>query len=343
MPALTRRTLFRGAGALGLGAALAACGGGTAPAPAGDGSPARSLTHRYGVTEVTGTPQRVVTVGLTEQDYVLALGVVPVGVREWFGEQPGALWPWAAEAAGGAPAPEVLPTVELNVEQIAALTPDLILGVNSGLTQTEYDRLSAIAPTVAQPAEFADYGAPWQTITETVGAAMGRPERAAEMIPAIEQRFADVRDANPALAGRTGLLAAVLEDGSYYIYAEGPAPRFLVDLGLTLPPAAAALFTGESRPPVLLSPEQFGVLEADVLVVGLYGDTAAATFTADPVFQNLRVAREGRAVLLPELSEANGALSFGSVLSLPAALDQMGPRLAAAVDGDPATAVAPAA
>jgi iron complex transport system substrate-binding protein len=334
---LSRRTLFRGAGALGLGAVLAGCAGGTAPAdqaaPAGD---TRTITHKLGTTEITGTPQRVVTIGLTEQDYAIALGVVPVGAREWFGEQPGALWPWAAAAAGGSAPPEVLPVLELNYEQIAALTPDLILGVNYTMTQEEYDTLTAIAPTVAPPTEYADYGAPWQAINEIVGTALGRSAEAAALVAPIEQQFADLRSAVP--AGRTGLLAALLEDGTYYIYAEGPAPSFLRDIGLALPPTAEALFTGENRPPVALSPEQLAVLEADVLVLGLYGQSAA-TGVVDPVFQNLRVAQEGRAILLPELSETNGALSFGSVLSLPVALQEMTPRLTAALDGDPATAV----
>lgn len=332
---LSRRTLFRGAGALGLGAVLAGCAGGTAPAaaPAGD---ARTITHKLGTTEITGTPQRVVTIGLTEQDYALALGVVPVGVREWFGEQPGALWPWAAEKAGGS-TPEVLPVAELSYEQIAALDPDLILGVNYTMTAEEYDTLTAIAPTVGPPTEYADYGAPWQSINEIVGTALGRSTEAAALVAPIERQFADLRSTIP--AGRTALLAALLEDGTYYIYAEGPAPAFLRNIGFALPPAAEALFTGENRPPVMLSPEQIGVLEADVLVVGLYGTFADAGAITDPVFQNLRVAQEGRAILLPELSETNGALSFGSVLSLPVALREMTGRLASALDGDPATAV----
>jgi iron complex transport system substrate-binding protein len=336
---ISRRTLLRGTALLGAGLALSACGGAPAPAPAAGG---RTIAHKYGTTTVEGSPRRVVTVGLTEQDYALALGVVPVGAREWFGGQPGALWPWARDAAGGA-APEVLPVDALDLEQVAALAPDLILGINSGLTPDEYERLSGIAPTVAQPAEYADYGAPWQTITTTVGTALGREQDAAALIPEIEDRFARARADNPAFAGRTGLLAALLADGTFYVYAEGPAPRFLVDLGLVLPPAAEALFTGADRPPVALSPEQLSVLEADVLVVGLYGASATAARVDDPLFQSLRTVREGRAVLLPELSTANGAMTFGSVLSLPAALDEMVPRLAAALDGDPGTAVAPAA
>lgn len=334
---ISRRSLLRGAGLLGAGLALSACGAGDPAAPAAG---ARTIAHKFGSTDVPGSPQRVVTVGLTEQDYVLALGLTPVGVRDWFGDQPGALWPWARPEATATP--QVLPIETLEFERIAALAPDLILGINSGLTQEEYDRLSGIAPTIAQAPGYADYGAPWQTITTTVGAALGREADADALVPAIEQRFADARSAHPAFTGATGLLAALLEDGTFYVYAEGPAPRFLVDLGFTLPPAAEALFTTPERSPVALSPEQLSVLEADVLVLGLYGQAAVDARIDDPLFRNLRSVQEGRAVLLPELSTANGALTFGSVLSLPAALDELVPRFAAAVDGDPATPVAPA-
>jgi iron complex transport system substrate-binding protein len=86
-------------------------------------APLRFVAHRYGQTEVAGLPQRVVTVGLTDQDYAVALGVAPVGVREWFGGHPGALWPWAWELLGDEPLPAVLPVDALNFEQIAALAP----------------------------------------------------------------------------------------------------------------------------------------------------------------------------------------------------------------------------
>lgn len=337
---LNRRSVLWGAGALGLGALVSGCSSSQSGSADPDGAAARTIAHKFGSTQISGTPQRVVTVGLTDQDYLLALGTVPVGVRDWFGDQPGGLWPWAREKAGGA-VPAVLPIESLNVEQIAALRPDLVVGPSSGLTRAEYDALSGIAPTVAQPAEFADYGAPWQKITEMVGAALGLPDRAAGLVRDIEARFAQVREANAGFAGRTGLLATVLEDGSYYAYAEGPAPRFLVDLGLALPPATAGIFTGPERAPVALSRERLSLLEADVALVGLYGARAAGQVAADPVVQNLKVAREGRIVTMPELGELNGALSFGSVLSLPVALELAPPRITAALDGDPATAVAP--
>ena len=57
---------------------------------------------------------------------LLALGVQPVGTTEWFNEQPGAIFPWATASASG-PAPEIVANAgEINLENVAALQPDLI-------------------------------------------------------------------------------------------------------------------------------------------------------------------------------------------------------------------------
>lgn len=298
-----------------------------------------TIAHKYGSTEIPAPPERIVTVGLTEQDYVLALGGALVGVREWFGGHPGALWPWAAEHLGDTPTPEVLPVDALNLEQIAALAPDLVLGVNSGLTEAEYDRLTQFVPTVAQPAEYADYGAPWQDITTIIGHALGHADQAADLVADIEARFEQARADHPEFDRATGLLATSIQ-GTAWVYAEGPAPRFLTSLGLELPAETAKLFTGDNREPVQLSLEQLRLLESDVLVLGIYGDEATSIVT-NPLYQQLEAVRQGRDVRLRELSTANGALSFSTVLSLPIALEQVVPALAAAIDGDPATAATP--
>src|SRR6185436_16457285 len=104
--------------------------------------------HAYGSTTVPSAPERIAVVGLTEQDIVLALGVVPVATTEWYGDQPSAVWPWAQEALGGAK-PKVLSVTDgFQFEEIAKLAPDLIIGTNSGMKKDDYDKLSAIAPTV---------------------------------------------------------------------------------------------------------------------------------------------------------------------------------------------------
>lgn len=99
-----------------------------------------TIEHKYGSTTIVKTPERVVSVGYNDHDALLALGIVPVAVREWFGDQPFATWPWAEDELGNAE-PEVLATGELDFERIAALQPDLIIGLYSGLTEDEYTTL----------------------------------------------------------------------------------------------------------------------------------------------------------------------------------------------------------
>jgi len=57
-----------------------------------------TVEHIYGTTTIPAKPERVVSVGMHEQDFLYALGIAPVGVKEWWGEQPYATWSWAEEA-----------------------------------------------------------------------------------------------------------------------------------------------------------------------------------------------------------------------------------------------------
>lgn len=220
-----------------LGLSLTACGDGSQPAGAQDaaGDTASdfpvTIEHRYGATTIESEPQRVVTVGLVEQDALLALGVVPVATTEWFGEYPGAIWPWAQDELGANAPPEVLTDTDgIQFERVAALQPDLILGLYAGLSEEDYRTLSQIAPTVAQPPDAIDYGVSWQEVTRTIGAAVGRAQQAEELVTGIERRFEEIRTANPAFAGATGLAVTTWE--GYWVYgAEDPRGRLLRDLG----------------------------------------------------------------------------------------------------------------
>ena len=109
-----------------------------------------TITHLFGQTVIKEPPKRVVSAGYTEQDDLLALGVVPIAVTNWFGDQPFAVWPWAQPKLGAAQ-PVVLNLDNgIPVDQIGGLKPDLIVAINAGLDADTYQKLSAIAPTVAQ-------------------------------------------------------------------------------------------------------------------------------------------------------------------------------------------------
>ena len=122
-----------------------------------------TIDHKYGSTTIEEAPERVAVVGLREQDALLALGIVPVATTEWYGEHPGAIFPWAKDELGDAEPPTVLSYRDgIEVEKVAATRPDVIIGVYSGMTKKEYETLSRLAPVVAQPKGEPDYGSSWQ-------------------------------------------------------------------------------------------------------------------------------------------------------------------------------------
>jgi iron complex transport system substrate-binding protein len=306
----------------------------TTEATAGESAFPVTIEHKYGSTEISVVPERVVTVGLTDHDAVLALGVTPIAVRDWFGDQPSATWPWAQDELGDA-TPAVLPSGELNFEQIVALKPDVILGVYSGLDEQEYKTLSEIAPTVAQPSEYVDFGVPWQEQTRIIGRALGREEQAEQLVANVEAQFQAVRDEHPEFEGATGVVALTWE-GSYLPYGpKDPRARFLTALGFELPSEIAELAGDEFY--ATISRERLDLIDADVLVWLVNSPAERKTIEDDPIYQQLGVAKEGRDLFLELNEPLGGAISFSSVLSLPYLLDEFVPMLAAAIDGGPST------
>ncbi len=298
----------------------------SAAATGGSGAFPRTVAHKFGSTEIPAKPERVVSVGYTDHDAILALGVTPVAVREFFGEQPDATWPWAQDELGDAN-PEVLGVGDLNFEKIAALRPDLIVGVSSGMREDEYRTLAQIAPTIAQSAQYVDFGVPWQEQTRVIGGALGRVERADEVVAELESRYIAASEKHPKFTGATVIVARPSTDaGEFFVY--GPQDgrsRFLTSLGFVVLPSVAQL-AGEWFY-ATISSERLALLDkADIVVWAVETPQQRAMVEGDPVYQLLAVARDGRSVFPSE--QVAAALSFNTVLSLPLALDELVPQLA---------------
>ena len=291
------------------------------------------FTHSFGETVVAEQPRRVVSLGYVGHDNLLAIGVVPVAIRHWFGDTPHGVWPWA-EADLGEARPLVL-RGEVSMEQVAALAPDLILAVGSGITAEEYAVLSQIAPTIASEAEYGSFNTPWDIHALTLGRATGRLAEAEAAVARIRARMAAMQAAHPGWKGQTGAVA--------YLWAGEPGAflpgdtraNLLTDLGFAPTPAIAGM-AGPDRFFVPLSPEDLAPLEAGVLIwMGESGDASA--LGALPLRRTLRAHAEGREIWADPLLAA--AMSHASLSSLPYALDRLEPELAPAADGDPATQV----
>ena len=79
---------------------------------------------------------------------------------------------------------------EIAFEKVAALAPDLILAVMSGVTKEDYAKLSQIAPTVAQPVDAEDWAVPYRRHTEHIGEALGKPDLARTLVDELDAAFA---------------------------------------------------------------------------------------------------------------------------------------------------------
>lgn len=285
-----------------------------------------TIEHKHGSTTIEAAPERIVLVGLNEQDALLALGVVPVATREWYGERPGAVFEWAQDelAALGGETPVVLSGGSLNFEEIAALEPDVIIGLYSGLTAEEYTTLSQIAPTVAQPADYVDWGVPWQQVTLTVGQILGKTAEAEALIAGVEARFAAARQQFPAVQGVEGVVATPWGyPTTYYVYgSQDSRGRFLTSLGFAYPPIIDEL-AGEDFG-ASISYERFDIIDIDFLI---WIDTLPADLLANPLYANLAIVQEGRVVYLENTNPVYDALNFSTVLSIPFAIDELTPAL----------------
>ena len=322
---------------------LVACGEGadpgssvdpTSPATAsadGEGSFPAVVEHQFGTTTVPEQPERVVSVGLTEQDVLLQLGVVPVATTEWYGEQPGAVWPWAQELLDGAQ-PEVLSTADgLEFEKIAALQPDLIVGTNAGLTEKDYDLLSEIAPTVTSIEGSTRYFSPWRDQTLQIARALGREADGQALIDEVDTAYAEAAAAHPDWARMTATFSqGGPYDGILYVYPDGLNTDFLTDLGFEMTPGLEQYAPDEGSQ-AEISGENVHLLEADVVVWATESEEQFDQLQGFATVAHLPAVAEGRSVYTDETLA--GALYFLTPLSLAYVLDELTPLLEQASAG----------
>lgn len=292
-----------------------------------------TITHKYGEITIAQEPQRVVSLGYSEQDPLLALGVVPVAIRDWFGDQPYGVWPWAQDKLGSA-TPELLkmPFGEINIEKIASLKPDLIVATHSGITEDEYKLLQEIAPTLAQSGDYPDFGMPWQEQTRLIGKALGRSAQAEEVIAATEKAINDARAAHPEFAEASVAWISPAESGSFWAVGPSTPPmRFLSALGLQYGKELAEAVGDLDS--LAISSEQLDLIDGGILVLAGASQAEIATILENPLLQQLDVVKGGRVITFALDEPIYGALSFSTVLSLPYAVEQLVPTIAAKLGG----------
>lgn len=330
-PSVSRRLFLGGSLSAILLGGLAACSGKEDPAPEPSASPAFPVTvsHRYGETTIKAAPQRIVVVGFTEQDALLALGIAPIATTTapWGDGGDYNVYPWAKGKLGDAKPTILDSTVGLQLDQIKALNPDLILGTNAGLSKQDYTELSKIAPTIANSGAYdSDWYEPWDTQTEIIGEAVGKAPEAKQLIADLNQRFADAKVAHPQFQGVTAaFVQAPYTDGSVIAWPAGLSSDFLTDLGFVIPESLNE-FVDDDVAQAQIPAEDTQVLnDAKVLVWGNEGEEDEADIRADKVLSELDAMKAGRVVFTG--GTVTSAIYFGTILSVPFVLDAVVPQL----------------
>lgn len=312
---------------IGAGLALAA-GLLFTPALASDTFPV-AVEHAYGTSVIESEPVRVVTWGWGTQDAVLALGVVPVGIpaMNYGGDGEGLLaWTRQALEEAGGDMPAILGdgAGSPNFEAIAALDPDVIIAVYSGLSEEEYARLSQIAPTVVFPEKI--WTASWQEVVLMSGAALGKSAEAQALVADTEAFIADEVAKYPQIAGKSVVNLVDSGDGQVSIRrAVDPRTKLLLSFGLVATPEPEGIDT--SRFNYLLSYENFSEIAGDIMVAFMSSPEEAEAFFAQPVIARSPQVQKGALVVI---EGSDTSMAVGGAVT-PLSLRWALPELVAAI------------
>lgn len=288
-----------------------------------------TVTHLFGQTVIKEPPKRVVSAGYTEQDDLLAVGVVPVAVTNWFGDQPFGVWSWAQSKLVGAQ--PVLLNLDngIQVDQITGLKPDLIVATNAGLDLETYQKLSAIAPTIAQSDGDAFFE-PWKDQATAIGQAVFKADEMKSVVDSVDSRFTEVAQRNPQWKGKKALLMqGRLWQGTVIATAAGWRTDFLNQMGLVITDSIKSFATDHRA--VIPRDHIKEVLDsADVVIWQTESPEDEQALLADPEVAAAQATAQKRHIFTTK--DLAGAIAFASPLSYPVVANQlpaqMGPILA---------------
>ncbi|WP_329623785.1 iron-siderophore ABC transporter substrate-binding protein [Streptomyces sp. NBC_01255] len=248
----------------------------------------RTLTHALGTTELKAAPKRVVVLDVGELDNVVSLGVQPVGYAPSEGDE--AIPGYLGKDAG---TPKSVGTINnLNLEAIANLQPDLILGSQLRAAD-KYDELSKIAPTVFSIRP----GFTWKENYLLNAAALDKTAEAKTKLSAYEtkakQLGTDIGPNKPTISMVRYL------PGKIRLYAKASfIGTILEDTGLPRPKNQQI-----DELAAEISPEKIDDADADWIFTGVYGDAKATKKDAaqgNPLWKNLTAVKAGQAKDVPD-------------------------------------------
>ncbi|MEO1126380.1 MAG: iron-siderophore ABC transporter substrate-binding protein [Cyanobacteria bacterium J06639_16] len=223
----------------------------------------KRVKHAFGETEVPANPTRVIALGYTTVEAVVAHGVQPIGVPSGVVDELRHL------SLDRATMSEIGDPNQPNLEKIAALKPDLILTSKYRIGDG-YGQLAQIAPTVVLDI---DGTAEWKELTRLCGEALGKPTETEALTATYAAKVQQVKDQLSQKVTQPQVSIVSIFPG--WIRASGTetfAGRVLADAGIARPPSQA-----QAEGPQNVSLESLNLLDGDVMFIAtLQGDTEMA-------------------------------------------------------------------
>ncbi|MDK8180113.1 AraC family transcriptional regulator [Paenibacillus sp. UMB4589-SE434] len=264
----------------------------TSPA-ASPASDTRVIKHAMGEETLTGTPERIVILTNEGTEALLAVGIKPVGaVQSWIGD------PWYDHIKQEMEGVTVVgDELQPNIEMIASLKPDLIIG-NKVRQEKIYDQLKQIAPTIFSD----DLAGDWKINFKLYSEALNKQKEGEQVMEAFDKRVADVK-AKLGSKAETKVSVVRFSAKQVRIYQKQTFSGVLLSqLGIARPASQDKDSFIE-----VMSKETIPSMDGDVLfyfVSESPGKNDAAKvveeWKKDPLFQNLSVSKNNKIIQVDE-------------------------------------------
>ncbi|WP_246321067.1 ABC transporter substrate-binding protein [Paenibacillus germinis] len=245
-----------------------------------------TVKHAMGETKIKGTPKKVVVLTNEGTEAVLSMGIKPIGAVKSF-----TLGDWYDHIKADMEGVKIVGDEnQPNLEMIASLKPDLIIG-NKVRQEKVYEQLSAIAPTVFSERLSGD----WQINFKLYAEALNKKAEGDKIIADFEKRITDFK----AKAGdqlKTKVSIVRFMPGKVRIYMKDTFSGVILNkLGFERPASQ-----NQDKFADDLTKERIPDMNGDILFYFTWDNEKGEAnkieqeWTNDPLWKNLDVVKQGK-------------------------------------------------
>ncbi|EOO23975.1 Iron(III) dicitrate-binding protein [Bacillus cereus BAG1X2-3] len=269
-----------------------------------------NVEHAMGKTEVPANPKRVVILTNEGTEALLELGVKPVGaVKSWTGD------PWYPHIKDKMKDVKVVGDEgQVNVETIASLKPDLIIG-NKMRHEKVYEQLKAIAPTVFSETLRGE----WKDNFKFYAKALNKEKEGQKVISDYESRMKDLKGKLGDKVNQEISMVRFMPGDVRIYHGDTFSGVILKELGFKRPGDQNKDDFAERN----VSKERISAMDGDVLFYFTFdkgnekkGSELEKEYINDPLFKNLNAVKNGKAYKVDDViwNTAGGVMAANLLL-----------------------------